>query len=87
MANRRRIKGRTTLLYKTARSLKVAVDVRRGSEVPFAACARVDAPGQNIRFPGSQCAKGKNPRQAIAGALHKLAKVLNKRKGAFAGRR
>ena len=85
MARRKKLKGRRTLIYTRERDLRVVMGVKRGSQVPFTACARVSAGAGKIRFPGSQCAGGKNPRNATARALHKLAKVLNRRAGAFAG--
>ncbi len=58
----------------------------------FRACVRVGRDGGGeLRAKGKgysktfQCAYGKNPRKALASALHKAAKHIDARRGRFAG--
>lgn len=67
-----------------ARGFKITGTVVRGvyeglsSKGEFKACVR-------LGYRGHACDWGKNPRAAIANALTAYARVLRKRRGAFAG--
>lgn len=80
MARRRRFSARVRAAPGSTRKVHVDLEVTRGRDVgpwAFVACATI---GEK-----RECARGRNPRLAIASVLSKYASSIRRRRGAFAG--